>query len=301
MSRGEKIGNRFPRIYRSWDKESLLAILLQSVSNQLDDADEGITELMKAHWIDTAEGEDLDKIGTLVGVKRGLDEDNSRLRAHLKRAVDEYKGGGTVSAILEEFRRVLRDSKDLQLIENPLAEASTDFVVIANDTWFLGSSSIKDEEATISLTVEGEGQVSNPKITNTDTGEFVTYKGQLKQGEQLIINKNGASIGDKDVTEKITSTKLFTLQRKGSRWKYSEALLELIGVFDSGKFDENTFALGVPTVRVRFEWTRSQPATFTLQLNSQTVAASGLITSYLEKTANYLKAAGVKAIIELTE
>ena len=91
------------------------------------------------------------------------------------------------------------------------------------------------------------------------------------------------------------------LIRKGSNWKYSEALLELIGVFDGGKFDENTFAVGVPTVRVRFDWTRQQPATFMVQVKSQTLAESGLTESFLGMTANYLKAAGVNAIVKVTE
>jgi len=36
----------------------------------------------------------------------------------------------------------------------------------------------------------------------------------------------------------------------------------MIGVFDTGKFDEHTFMIGIPTVKVRFDWVRSQPSTF---------------------------------------
>ena len=301
MTRIERISDRFPRLYRIWDEESLLAIMLKSISMQLDKADEGITALMKAHWIETAKDEELDRMGALFGAERLRDEDDAHLRAHLKRAVDEYKGGGTVSAILEEFRSTFKGDTGLQIIENPLAETSADFMVIANDTWFLGSNSIQDEEATLSLTVEGEGEVSNPKITNVDTDESLTYNGKLKKGERLEVNKKGSSIGDKNATDNVSPHRVFRLLRKGSHWKYSEELLELIGTFDGGRFDENTFSLGVPTVRVRFEWTRRQPATFAIQVKSQTLVASGLTRAYLTKTANYLKAAGVRAIIEVTE
>jgi len=288
-------------LYRSWEKESLLSVLLQSISKQFDKAEEGINDLMKAHWIDTAEGDELDKLSLLFGAKRIRGEDDSHLRAHLKRAVDEYKGGGTVPVILEEFKGKFKDDKDFQIIENPLDETSAEFLVIANDTWFLGSKSIQDEEATLSLTVEGEGQVSNPIVTNVDTGESISFKGQLKKGEQLVVKKDRAWVDEKDGTENVSPHDQLRLLRKGSNWKYSEALLELIGVFDGGKFDENTFAVGVPTVRVRFDWTRRQPATFMVQVKSQTLIANGLTKSHLEKTANYLKAAGVNAIINVTE
>jgi hypothetical protein len=301
MTRIGKIGDRFPKLYRTWEKDSLLYVLLQSISDQIDKTEYGIADLMKAHWIDTAEGEELDKLGLLFGAKRLRDEDDAHLRTHLKRAVDEYKGGGTVSVILDEFRTAFKGDKDLQIIENPPDESFAEFLVVANDTWFLGSNSIKNEEATLSLTVEGEGQVSNPSVTNVDTGESITFNGQLKKGEKLVLQKDCAMVGDKDVTENVMPSNAPFLFRKGSNWKYSEALLELIGVFDGGKFDENTFALGVPTVRVRFDWTRQQPATFMVQVKSQTLADSGLSKSYLEKTANYLKAAGVNAIIKVME
>jgi hypothetical protein len=291
MNRLERIGNRFPRIYRTWEEESLLRVLLRATSNQMDKTESGVDDILKAHWIDTAEGDELDKFSLLLGTKRLREEDDAHLRAHLKRAVYEYKGGGTVSAIMEEFKTKFREDKDLQIIENPPEESYAEFLVIANDTWVLGSNSIKNEEATLSLTVEGEGQVSNPSITNVDTGESITFNGQMKKGEKLVVAKNHAMLDEKDVVQSVTFDNSPLLLRKGSRWKYSEALLELIGVFDGGRFDKNTFAMGVPTVRVRFDWTRQQPATFMVQVKSKALADSGLAPSYLKKTANYLKAA----------
>jgi hypothetical protein len=301
MSRLERIGDRFPRLYRTWEKESLLYVLLRAISNQLDKTESGVVDIMKAHWIDTAEGDELDKFSLLFRTKRLSEEDDAHLRTHLKRAVDEYKGGGTFSVIMEEFKTTFKGEKDLQIIENPPSESFAEFLVIANDTWFVGSNSIKNEEAILSLTVEGEGQVSNPIVTNVDTGESITFNGQLKKGEKLVIEKNHAMLNEKDATQSVKTNKAPLLLRKGSHWKYSEALLELIGVFDGGKFDENTFAMGVPTVRVRFDWTRQQPATFMVQVKSKALAESGLTLSNLEKTANYLKAAGVNAIIKVTE
>jgi len=114
-----------------------------------------------------------------------------------------------------------------------------------------------------------------------------------------VIKKNKASIDGRDVTANISPQKTPRLLRKGSTWKYSEALLERIGVFDTAKFDEHTFAVGVPTVKIRFEWIKSEPATFIVQIKSKALRESGLTESFVEMAVNSMKAAGVNAIIKV--
>lgn len=301
MSKIERVGDRLPRFYKNWQKNSLIFSLLQAVGKQMDRAEEETSNLMKAHWVGTAQGDELGRLGVLVGSKRILEEDDTRYRARLKRAVNEYKGGGTVSAILENIKELMeaKRDEDIEIVENPPIKDTAEFLVIASDTWTLGSSSIGDEEPSLTLTVEGEGEVSNPEIINTDTGESIALKGKLKSGERLTIKKNKVFIDEQDVTENISTQKPPLLLRKGSTWKYSEALLERIGVFDTAKFDEHTFAVGVPTVKICFEWTRRQPATFLVQIRSKALRESGLTESYLEKAVNSMKAAGVNAIIKV--
>jgi hypothetical protein len=301
MSKIERVGDRLPRFYKNWQKNSLIFSLLQAVGKQMDNAEEEISNLMKAHWVSTAQRDELGRLGVLVGSKRIPEEDDTRYRARLKRAVNEYKGGGTVSAIFENIKELMeaKSDEDIEIVENPPIKDTAEFLVIANNTWTLGSNSIEDEEPSLTLTVEGEGEVSNPEIINTDTGESIALKGKLKSGERLTIKKNKAFIDEQDVTENISTQKPLLLLRKGSTWKYSEALLELIGVFDTAKFDEHTFAVGVPTVKIRFEWTRRQPATFLVQIRSKALRESGLTESYLEKAVNSMKAAGVNAIIKV--
>jgi hypothetical protein len=303
MSRLERISGRLPRLYQSVEKNSLILILLYSVNQQLNNAEEGITEVMKAHWVDTAKKEELDKMAILIGLKRTPDDDEAHLRGRLKRAVEDYKGGGTLSIILERVKELLSsDNKDdFEIIENPLVETSAEFSVVANDTWVLGSNSIEDEQPTLSLAVEGEGEVSNPQITNLDTGQFVTFAGKLEAGKQLVIKRNKALLGEEDVTKNVSPKQPLQLLRKESIWRYSEALSEMIGVFDAGKFDEHTFAVGIPTVRVRFDWVRRQPSTFLIQIKSNVLFNSGLTESYLERAVNSMKAAGVAAIIKVME
>lgn len=300
MSRKNRIFNRCPRFYKGYEDTSTISLLIQSISDELDKAENGITNLMRSHWIDRASGEDLDRLSSIVGSRRIINEDDEELRIQAKKAVDENKGGGTLSAIQKAFSDVLK-SEEFQIIENPLIDSVAEFMVIANDTWVLSSNSIENEQANLVLTVEGEGEVSNPHITNIDTGQTIVFSGKLSNGEQLIIRKDGAFLGDRNVTDDVNPHELFQLLRKGSNWKYSEDFLEHIGVFDESRFDENIFALGIPTVNVRFEWKRSQPATFMITVRSEVLLKSGLTASHLDRTASHLKAAGVTAIINVTE
>jgi len=107
MDRVERICNRLPRFYKHWEEDSLIFSLLRTVSKQLDEAGERITEVMKTHWVDTAVEDELNRLGVLLGLSRFSGEDDLHFRARLKRAVNEYKGGGTVSAILEAVKALI--------------------------------------------------------------------------------------------------------------------------------------------------------------------------------------------------
>jgi hypothetical protein len=303
MSRLERIRGRLPRLYHSAERDSLISILLQAVDNQLNNAEEGITDLMKAHWVDTAKKEELDEMATLVGSKRVPDEDDASFKERLERAVEEYKGGGTLPIILERVKELLKSSNkdDFEIIENPPVEASAEFSVVANDTWTLGSNSIENEKPTLSLALEEKGEVSNPQITNLDTSQSLTFTGKLKAGKQLVIKQNKALLGEEDVTKNVSPKEPLQLLRKESLWRYSEALSEMIGVFDTGKFDEHTFAVGIPTVNVCFSWVRRQPSTFLIKIKSCVLLKSGITESYLQRAVNSMKAAGVNAIIKVME
>jgi hypothetical protein len=300
MVNPDRIVERCPRFYKGWDEKSFLSAFIHAVTGELDYAEEGITKLMRAHWIDTAEGQELDGLGFLFGQRRISNEADSHFKTYLKKVVDEYRGGGTLAVITEKLQDLVK-STQVQIIENPATESYAEFNVVANDSWTLGSDSIQDEGFTLYMSVEDEGEVSNPRITNIDTGQSIAFQGTLKKEEQLIARKGSALIGKKDVTTKITFDESIKLPRKNSKWKYSEELLEHIGVFDSGKFDENTFAIGVPTVRIRFEWEKRKPATFMIHVSSKTLVNCAVTVSQIEKSANYLKAAGVEVIVKVTE
>ena len=202
MDRLERISNRLPRFYKHWEQDSLVFTLLKAVIEQLDEAEERITDLMKAHWVDTAVEDELDKLGELLGLSRLAEESDPAYRARLKRAVTDYEGGGTVSTILAAVKALIRaqTEEDVKIIENPPTSASAEFVVRAGDTWTLGSNSIEDTQPKVTITVEETGGVSNPQIINQDSGESITFKVKLKSGQKLVITKKKALIDEMDIS-----------------------------------------------------------------------------------------------------
>lgn len=301
MDRLERVCNRLPRFYRHWEKDSLVFNILSAVSRQLDKAEEETTDLMKAHWVDTAVEDELNRLGTLFGMGRLSGEDDLLFRARLKRAVNEYKGGGTVSTILDAVKAAIgaQNAEDVEIVENPRTSAFKEFTVRAGDTWTLGSNSVEDAQPSLTLTVEEGGEVSNPQIWNVDTQESITFNGKLKGGQKLVIKKK-AYLDAKDVSAKISARKIPRLLRRVSTWRYSEALEKLIGVFDTARFDEHTFAVRVPAVGIRFDWIRLQPATFEVRIRSTAFRDSRFSKPYLERLINSMKAAGVNAMIKVS-
>jgi hypothetical protein len=301
MNKAERITDRLPRFYKAWDKDSLMFSLISACSSQLDQAEGEVVSLMRAHWVDSAQGTDLDRLGAIVGSKRMSAEGDGRYRARLKRAVTEYEGGGTVPAILEAVRSLIgaMDPADVKIIENPPTPMSADFRVTAGATWKASSQSVAEAMPTITLMVEEGGEVSDPIISNLDTTESLKYSGIMKSGQKLVLSPDGAELDGKGVKSKISKEGGFRLLRTGSTWKYSESLSAMLGVFDSSKFDEHTFTTGIPFVTIRFEWTSLLPAAFEVQIRSKALQRSRITVKDIESFVASMKASGVKSTVRI--
>jgi hypothetical protein len=301
MSRVERIGDRLPRFYNWWNKQSAILSLISSFSLELDGAEEEITKLMKSHWVDIADGDDLDMLGMLLRTKRIAKEDDHFYRLRLKRAISEYMGGGTVNAITEALRALIHAEQedDVRIIENPELPVAVDLRVMSGNTWNLGSNSILNATPTIILSFEGEGEVVEPVIENVDRQESVAYKGTMKSGQKLVIMQGRSELDGKDVTEQVKIVKFPQLMRSKSVWKYSESMSELLGVFDSAKFDEHTFTTGIPFVNIRFEWVSQEPASFEVHIKSKALKESELTLENVEEFVNLKRAAGVKSTVKI--
>jgi hypothetical protein len=278
MNRLDRIFERLPRIYDYREEDAIFFKIMDSISQDLDEFGKGLVDLMKSHWVDSASQEDLDSLGSMLQCVRIMGEDDKIFRARLKRTVKEYIGGGTVSAIEESVRALIRakERDEVVVIEHPQTARSEEFRVMSGDTWSIDSLSIHDELPTITIIVEEEGEVNKPTIMNTETNESITYSGVIKSGQRLTLSSDHSELDEEDMTKQVSCENFPHLLRAGSTWKYSESLSGVLGVFDSSKFDEHTFTKGVPYVGIYFEWTSNPPATFEVQVKSDALARSGI-------------------------
>lgn len=296
MSREERICSRLPRFYKSWMEDSILYKLIKAISRELDFSHGLVVEMMKSHWVDTASSKDLDMMGSIFKLGRMLGEDDGRYRARLKRAIVDFTGGGTIASITSTLKELVKD--EVKIVENPPVEALYEVKVMSGDTWLLGSSSV--EETTLpEITIEAEDVIENPEIMNVDFNESISFKGRLERGDKLIIGNGRCLLNGVDVTDRVSMRNIPKLYRKASTWRYSELIRERIGAFDVTRFDESIFAVSIPKATIRFRWVRYQPATFKVQVKRESLNRSGISEKYMQEILNYMKAAGVKAFIEV--
>ncbi|MGF3498811.1 MAG: hypothetical protein ACQXXL_04215 [Candidatus Methanosuratincola sp.] len=297
MSRAEKICDRLPKFYKGWDRGSLVYAFISSFASQLDDADDQIAEMMRAHWVDSATGEDLDRLGEAVVSKRMQGEDDEKYRSRIRRAVSDYRGGGTVRAILESVMGLIGTSSegDVEIVENPLLSLSEEVKVMAGETWSISSRTVEDAEPRIRISVEEGGEVRDPTLINLKTGDAVTFRGTLAGGQEIILSKGRAELNGEDVTDRVEVKAFPKLLREGSVWKYSESLSGLLGVFDTARFDEHTFTKGIPYLKIRFEWEGHAPASFEVRIRSGALKRSGLEVGDVERFVSRMRAAGVSS------
>ena len=306
MSRTQRILDRFPSFYRTWDRNSLISQVVSALGKRIDEAENELFVVMRAHWVDKALKIDLDYLGALYNIKRKPSETDSEYRSRLKRAIMEFKGGGTISAVLTSVRNGLGLPRDypLELVENPQKEIQKEFDVRTGETWWQSSESVFDTIPDIEISVETKGaNVTNPTIVNTGIEESLMFRGVIQSGSELRLEDGKAYLDEEDVTESlsITGTNLPKLLRKGSTWKYVELLGKEIGVFDASSFDESMFPIGIAMVKIRFSWAAYQPATFEIRVSKEALSLRGNNVSMVEGVVNSIKATGVRAIIKIID
>jgi len=301
MSRTQRIADRFPSFYKVWDSRSRIFKVVSATAKRLDEADRDLVAILRSHWLDTAFGGDLDKLGAVFNIRRKMDEPDSRYRDRLKRAIVEFKGGGTVSAVLTSLRMALGVPEDapINLVENPPIEASKTLRVRTGDSWVMSSDSVLDAVPSLTVSVETrDAEITNPTIANLDADEKITFNGIIKSGEELRIEDGKITLNGVDVTDRLSTTKVPTLLRKVSKWSYTELVEEVIGRFDVATFDKSVFAIGIPTVKLVLKWTAYQPATFEVQIPAGLLSGRSDL-SILQEVVDSIKAAGVKAMVKV--
>lgn len=121
MSRAEKISGRLPHFYKHWETGSSIYGFIFALGKCLDETEKELVSIMHAHWVDTARGNELDRIGAIYNIKRKERETDEDYKGYLKTAIFSYKGGGTLGAIQTMVRIALRLPQDqtVKVVENP--------------------------------------------------------------------------------------------------------------------------------------------------------------------------------------
>ncbi|MDI6729987.1 MAG: hypothetical protein QMD06_00370 [Candidatus Altarchaeum sp.] len=302
MSRSEEIINKFPNFYKSWDKESTVFKLVSAFGTQLDEFEKDLDGILRSKWVDTSKGKDLEMLGGIYNIHRRVNEPDKDYRNRLKTAIQGFKGGGTINAVLTSLRIMLGlDSKyPLKIIENPVKKIHENIKLKSGETWEMSSKSITcAENAGITIEVNEGDSIKDPKIINMESGDSIAFNGTVSAGEKLFIRDNSAVIGKKDVTDNLSRKTIPEISRKKTKWRYTESLKGKIGVFDSARFDEYVFAVDVSTVSIIFEWTAYQQASFEVQIPKNIIAERGISEKSIIDVLNSVKAAGVNAVIWL--
>ena len=296
-----RIADRLPSFYRTWDRKAVIARLIEAFGSKLDESSEELFQVLKSHWVDTATGEDLDKLGALLNIARRPGETDRDFRVRLKTGVQGYMGGGTKKAILSAIKVALglKNVAGIEIVENPLVSKKKVFRVRAGERWRMSSEGIDDVEPKIRIAVESKNaRITNPEIKNLDTGESISFQGVMITGQVLEISSRGALLDGKDVTQRLLG-RVPVIPRRETTWVYTEALEERIGVFNKSSFNQSVFALEVPLVRVEFEWRANQRAAFEVRVSRKYLKKKGVDLDYLRKVVESVKAVGVQSIVKI--
>jgi hypothetical protein len=299
--RDTRITERLPHFYLKWDRESVISSLVSTFGTRIDEAENDLVSVMRAHWVDTSHGLSLDLMGALLQMKRQENESDRDFRLRLKTAILSYKGGGTLAAIRRSISLALGMPKEIpvEIVENPPRRMERSWNVRANQEWTVNPRSIEDSTPEITITVATENaSVKSPELVNLTTGDKIGFKGMLSPGDVLQIGPGGATLNGKDASRNLSGEVVPNLPRIRSKWKYNEELGGNVGVFDKTEFDKCVFAVDIIS-RISFSWTARQPATFEVQVPKKLLAEAGLSPQNLQDIINSIKAAGVQADLKV--
>jgi len=333
----DRIINRIPQFYKSWDKESILFSFIDSFAHELRKQKKDLINIKRTHWIDTSYGKNLDLLAKIYKLYRKQEESDEDFRNRIKRFLFEFTGGGTKKSILAQsvaYLNLKEESEMPILIENPLRIKKVKMTVQNGDRISIQSESIDDEDFFLELLLEEEGfEIVDPTIYDQDNNSSIKFHGTLKSGEKLRISTKEKSVShinndlgidnvnnDSSSSSSSSSNSIFNnksnnnsnnnnnstfiddkmkIPRKKSTWIFKENTTPKLGRFDEALFDEYFYEVYVPKCSLNIEWKAEFLSSFELQLESKSFERSGVSIENFSDLVNSIKAAGVKAFIEI--
>jgi hypothetical protein len=324
----DRIINRLPQFYKSWDKESILFSFIDSFANELRKQKKDLVNIKRTHWIDTSYGKNLDLLAKIYKLYRKQEESDEDFRNRIKRFLFEFTGGGTKKSILAQtvaYLNLKEESEMPILIENPLRIKKVKITVQNGDRINIQSESIDDKDFFLELSLEEEGfEISDPSIYDQDNNSSIKFYGTLRSGEKLRISTEDKSLSHinndlriDNVNNDSSSNSIFNnknnnsnnnnifiddkmkVPRKKSTWIFKENTTPKLGRFDEALFDDYFYEVYVPKCSLNIEWKAKLLSSFELQIESESFERSGVSIENFSDLINSIKAAGVKAYIEI--
>ena len=302
MKRTKRLLENMPEFYKTWDEGSVIYKFLFSYGKRLDEFEKELRYVMRSHWIDTAFGSDLDKLASIFNLKRRKGESDKLFRNRIKRAIVEYKGGGTLQAIQYTVRNMFNLPEDyrIKIRENPPVQHNFKIMANAGDTWIIDCMSVEDSELEIEFKVPNNVQkVENPTLEVLETGFTISFKGAIYKNGKLSIKNGKAYLNGVDVSSKIETNGPLILPRGKTTWRFVEAVESKIGFFDKSIFDESIFSIGLNPIEIIFRWVALAPATFEIHVLKEWLGSRRVTLDDLVEVINRVKVAGVKAVIKV--
>ncbi|MDG6925371.1 MAG: hypothetical protein JRN09_02335 [Nitrososphaerota archaeon] len=303
MQRTQRVAERLPEFYRSWDPDSVIYKLVDAFARSLNEQQQDIFRIARTHWVETAHHADLDALGAIFDLERVHGESDVDYRRRVKNGVQQFRGGGTresVISMIAAFLRVRRDQVGLE--ENPPMPLSVSRTARGDTEWELGSMSVDDATPKVEITIDDESEkIVNPTLSVKETGAWMRFRGTVLHGQRLTIDGGHAELDGKDVTDQLELNGTPALLRLGSTWDFHEELSSLVGSFDHAAFDGSVFQKPVPTVRVKFEWTARQPCTFDVTVPYHALEKSGTSPEEVEALLSVIRAQGIRATLRVKE
>ena len=325
MSVTERIVERLPRFYGGRETNSKIYQFCNCFALQIEDVKRNLFNIMRAHWIESSEGEDLEKIAKIISFYRSPEESDLDFRNEILKLIDlclSSPGGGTRESILKWLSLWLRIQYDspesqpnemkhseIQIIEYPEKFEQIELEVANDDEWTVDSRSVEDEDFSLTIVAGGKGrEIHDPEIlvVDKDISEIIAtikYNGNLRSGQRLVVGEDGhTELDDIDVTSNMVFSGERKIIRKPTTWKYKEYTSPKVGRFDNAKFDENFFQIDVPTISIHMEWKARQRATIEIIISSQTLSKAKVSKKDIQQLFNRLhKAVGVALIVKIKE
>lgn len=158
------------RIRQQFKGKANYDAFLNLMASPAQDIEDALYDLLTLRAIDTAEGDQLDNLGTIVGQERGgLDDDTYRL--YLRARIGANKSNGTYTDLIRIARLIL-DGEDVTVVLEPQYPAS----IVVN----IGESPIEEDPATALIGFLRDAKAGGVRIlleylTDTEPFKFAIF------------------------------------------------------------------------------------------------------------------------------